>query len=148
MLLTTKHVGQYHPQKTFDCIVAHRRKHGYKRSQRAVKRPDGSIDYLCAYKGDNGCECAAMAVIPQEAYMPEFEEHTIKFALLRFLTRSHNYDLVYDMQLIHDTCSPDAWPAAWAGIANKYKLQFDQTPDNEYFFQQRKNTLENSSRTH
>jgi hypothetical protein len=126
MLLTSKHVGTFHPQTTFDRIVHHQRNQNYRRSLRTVKKSTGEIELLTAYCGDNGCQCAAMAVIPPTHYIPQLEDHTVKSKYLSTIMKllGHDENLVYDMQVIHDTVTPDAWEQSWAGIAAKYKLQY------------------------
>jgi hypothetical protein len=126
MLLTSRDVGKFHPQRTFDRIVEHQRRQGYKQSTREVKRADGTVEILCAYQGDNGCQCAAMAVIPPHLYCDALEDHTINFGLLKWIVEKegHSHTLVFDLQVIHDTVTPDAWEQAWAGIAQKHGLKY------------------------
>jgi hypothetical protein len=127
MLLTSRDVGMFHPQKTFDTVVSHQRQQGYRQSTRLVWNEKKQChERLMAYKGDNGCQCAAAALIPPEHYIPELEDCTVKHPLLQFSlkTSGHNFELAYRLQLIHDTVSPDSWEQCWEGLAKEFKLQY------------------------
>lgn len=127
MLLTSKDVGKFHPQRTFDLIVEHQRRQGYRKSTRENRRADGTIEILCAYNGDDGCQCAAMAVIPPTLYFEALEDHTVNWGLVKWIVEKegHSHNLVFDMQVIHDTVTPDAWEQSWAGVAQKHGLKYN-----------------------
>ncbi|MDX1964335.1 MAG: hypothetical protein SFX18_14375 [Pirellulales bacterium] len=61
-------------QETFDIVYRHLLTQG----QKSISRVVGSENFgKCAYRGADGAKCAAGVLIPDEAYKPSYEGHSV-----------------------------------------------------------------------
>ncbi len=113
-------------QEIFTQVKDHLLKQGCK-SQKMV---DGTL--ICAYRGDNGCKCAAGCLIPDDMYDPDFENISwnangnIGFADMKFKLNLNGYDyFIRELQGIHDSYDPTRWEERLRVFAEDHMLQFD-----------------------
>lgn len=125
-------------QQIFDLVAIHL----LRQNQRSMTfNPSASSAGLCAYRGNAGCKCSAGALIPDGLYDRDLMEG--KTVLLRSVfealvqvgatsadelgghqpvsgTRLH---LIRDLQTVHDTSEPYAWPVKLTLVAKQFDLQ-------------------------
>ena len=84
----------------------------------------------CAYRGDNGKACAVGCLIKDEAYKPVIEglsteRAEVRRALMASIgpVSGKAFDLLSELQIVHDYTAPDGWPAALAEVAANFKLK-------------------------
>lgn len=84
----------------------------------------------CAYRGDNGKTCAVGCLIKDEAYKPVIEGLSTEHAEVRRALRASigrvsgkAFDLLAELQIVHDYTKPDRWPAELAEVAAKFNLK-------------------------
>lgn len=82
----------------------------------------------CAYRGDNGLQCAVGCLIPDELYRPEFEGKTAHFlgrGLQDTLWGLENQGLVEALQHVHDRRPVSAWKDGLCNVAYSNGLATD-----------------------
>ena len=84
----------------------------------------------CAYRGGNGEACAVGCLIKDEAYDPDIEGLSTEHAEVRRALRASigrvsgkAFDLLAELQIVHDYTKPDRWPAELAEVAAKFNLK-------------------------
>lgn len=93
----------------------------------------------CVYRNDRNLKCAVGHLIPDEFYDPEIEgigiasiqtlydfsesKPLLKKILDRLKISSVSYELLRDLQYLHDYRSPDDWELLLAIIADKHGLK-------------------------
>jgi hypothetical protein len=126
-------IGQYHPQVTFDKVIAHQRKQAKRSTVTKWNPAKQELETLSAYLGDDNCKCAACVVIPDSllAAMPLVEDMTVHSKYLRTLLKiaGHSQELVYELQVIHDTIDPANWETAWQELAIARGLKYSKKID-------------------
>lgn len=80
------------------------------------------VGEFCAYRGDDGCKCAAGCLIGDEEYDPSWERVSW-FILARTgrVPKKHSY-LVHRLQRIHDKMPPSEWRYALSRLAEEERL--------------------------
>ncbi len=81
----------------------------------------------CAYRGKDGCKCAAGFLIPDEEYTPDMEGRGWRTLTSEFFPRvaeNTNYWMVAAMQSIHDQFPPEEWEGQLRTLAIKGQLQW------------------------
>lgn len=113
-------------QEIFDISV----KHLLNQNERSLG-PDDDGHSICLYRSDNGLQCAAGPLIPDDKYTRSMEGKS-------FGRVSEIYNLPYNeqqvrficaLQIIHDTWNPVMWREQLEDIAKMYNLKFNP-PDN------------------
>lgn len=93
---------------------------------------------VCAYRGDRDRKCAAGVLITDEAYLPEMEGKRIstmyhtgherfRSALQQSGINDSNIHIISDLQDVHDGFPPHMWENELKRIAEKYKLQYEES---------------------
>lgn len=86
---------------------------------------------MCMYRHPDGLKCAIGVLIPDDAYTPDMEGHTVAAMALyddlwdmfpSFLRETFISSLLSDLQLVHDANDVDQWPAALARVAKAHNL--------------------------
>jgi hypothetical protein len=95
-------------QEIFDKVATHLITQGVQATYTFKNVPS------CAYRGDNGTMCAAGCLIPDEEYIPEFEDtpwEVIRYKIpsLASLT-DKDHELITALQYVHD------WTGNWVTI--------------------------------
>lgn len=93
----------------------------------------------CAYRGDNGTTCAVGCLIPDNMYLITMECQNIAndavwAALCPVIGANENvkrekYDLLEDLQSVHDYCAVSDWPNRLQKCANDFNLTFTPLPE-------------------
>lgn len=110
-------------QEIFDTVARHLLTQG--------KKSIG-VEGGCAYRGKEGCKCAAGCLIPDDLYDPRFENLAwgtgvaqAASPLAKFLdlcaTIGHT-DLVRNLQIMHDNLPPCDWLYTLLVVAKNCKL--------------------------
>lgn len=85
---------------------------------------------LCAYR-TNELKCFAGALIPEEKYIPQFENGCVYYINQeQGFYKVFNYQeekLVSELQNIHDHTEPNEWHEGFQQVAKKYELMYDGT---------------------
>ena len=110
-------------QELFDRVVRHLLTQGV----RSTNEVDGS--FLCAYRNEDGLQCAIGCLIPPDLYDPEFEGlHVVSSSplgeRLRTVTRLayHNLALARSLQMVHDQIEPYQWSKKLRELAELFGL--------------------------
>ncbi len=89
----------------------------------------GEIQGVCAYRGQGGKMCAVGCLIKDKFYSNELENKPcimpeIEEAIDRSIgpTESGSYNLLYDLQNVHDSTAVAFWPSALKEVAIKHNL--------------------------
>lgn len=79
----------------------------------------------CAYRGENGLMCAAGCLIPDDLYDLSMEcldwEQLVKN---KFIPEHQHYNLIDNLQYVHDSFFPIGWKAKLREIAFEFDLEF------------------------
>lgn len=116
----------YTTQTLFNTVAAHLLTQGKRAS---VVDWDG--EELCRYRGQNGTKCAIGCLIPDELYKSRMEGFSISSLLydddfgLKTYFDGVDKRILSNLQLIHDTTSPNTWKEELAKVAVAYKLNDD-----------------------
>lgn len=90
-------------------------------------------DGKCMYRGDGGNKCAIGWCISDDAYDPSIEElpassskvvHALKVSGWTNQLLTENYNLLREMQYIHDRWNVPFWPTKFTGLAKKENLDY------------------------
>ena len=113
-------------QEIFDRVVAH-----------ALKQRARSISETgnCRYRGPDGTKCFVGLFINDEHYTRMLEGRTLGYVKIRaaleasgFIPADHTgWDLLADLQHMHDFSAPNDWALHFARRAHKYGLRYDPT---------------------
>jgi len=119
--MSTKHISTDNlstatAQEVFDFIVAHLREQG---GRAESKNEVGNSS--CKYRLEN-LQCAAGCLIPDEKYSPNFEGQKWYGVSRSLGVSSYHFDLISDMQSIHDSVDPAYWEDRFESAARIYKL--------------------------
>jgi hypothetical protein len=77
----------------------------------------------CRYRGPNGLKCAIGCLIPDDQYSESFEHSALTTVRQRVpLLSLMPYELVRDLQEIHDCYEPVEWPSKLELIRKKYNI--------------------------
>lgn len=83
----------------------------------------------CAYRGDDGCKCAAGSLISDDEYFTEMEGDSWRSLSARDVVPIDHLELIIDLQRMHDANPPELWPERLEYIAISYELN-DSVIDN------------------
>jgi hypothetical protein len=111
-------------QEIFDKVATHLLTQG---RQSLV---DENIFGGCAYRGHDGTRCAVGCLISDEAYTPNIEGQGVyQYDVLAALAASgvidvvdRRFDLLAQLQDIHDYSAPDNWAYELEGVAHTFGL--------------------------
>jgi hypothetical protein len=106
-------------QETFNTVVLFLRKQFAKST---FLTEDNNLS--CAYRGDNGCKCAAGCLIPDNLYHQSMERHTVRNPRVGPVLEAlgHNLDLVDSLQKVHDNMALVDWEKGFKGVAEEFDL--------------------------
>lgn len=116
-------------QEVFDKVVNHLRQQG-KKSQGLVSSSRNAGDTFCMYRNPEGLKCAVGALIEEDEYSPSFELHLLCELLRMELPDSlrerlaGNYNLIVELQEIHDHSSVEYWENAFKRLAEHENLNY------------------------
>lgn len=118
---------QFTKQETFDLVAWHLLDQGKKSTTSCLENCKES----CAYRGDDGLQCAAGCLIPPGKYHPRMEYVTIAGPLMQQYMQGydgwfgHDMGLVCKLQDIHDMCDVKDWDYQLRELAEDYELSTD-----------------------
>lgn len=117
-------------QEIFDRVYKHLMSQG----KRAYDASGG-----CAYRGTHGTRCAVGCLIPDAVYTPDIEgagipgakDKTIRGKALSNVLKASGlpptaWDLLADLQEVHDDRPPEHWAEALTEVAHRYALTVPQ----------------------
>ena len=104
-------------QKVFDIVKVHLL------TQNKQSRNDGTCVYRSVADGKK-MKCAAGALIPDEFYSDNLEDHTWKQLVARGDVTSEHFSLICELQLLHDHISPLGWEECLMEIADRFNLKY------------------------
>ena len=111
-------------QEAFDTVA----KHLLTQGQRSTA--DGTDG--CRYRGGEGRKCAAGVLIPDEIYREEMEGFSWRAVCeMHPLVPQTHCHLITELQHLHDTAEPQAWPKLLRRLAYAHNLDHkvvDTTP--------------------
>jgi len=105
--------------------------HLLKQNAQSIKvRGDGSSSNHCAYRGNDGLQCAVGCLIPDQFYTPGLEGHdvhdnAVREALLDSGIDMHDddiADLLSSLQQMHDNYAPTDWRTKITKIGERFGL--------------------------
>lgn len=119
------------PQEIFDKVAIHL----LTQNKKSIR----TEDQVCVYRAEDGCKCAAGVLIPEDKYDHSMEdiawpdsEHRAKYNLsngshgiklvAEVALEIRNFDLVRNLQLMHDTYQISDWKYELELIAKKFLL--------------------------
>lgn len=129
-------------QETFDIVA----KHLLTQNQKSMAVVDADPNLVCAYRGNNGCKCAAGILIPDAKYDPAMENGIIIIATDLYRTtlissrlvttvvaleEGHDAGLVRGLQQVHDLGGVSEWRNRLELVAGHHALNtnvLDQVP--------------------
>lgn len=80
---------------------------------------------ICRYRGPRGLKCGIGFLIPDTLYSEDMEGHTVGTLMEEFPGIDDfewNFDLVCELQELHDGCNPDEWRVGLHRIAKNFNL--------------------------
>ena len=101
-----------------------------KAARHLLKQNKKSEDFLsrrCMYRGPNGLKCAVGCLIPDSKYVPNMEDKTVYMLInmnLAPLYFTEHFELLRNLQKIHDTCDVNAWRDSLQNLATMNKLKW------------------------
>ena len=90
--------------------------------------PSIDNDGSCCYRGPGQLKCALGHLIPDANYTPEIEGYSLSHqSVVQRLpfpvpVDSRLYELLQQLQSVHDAEDVSQWPESFAGIATEYGL--------------------------
>lgn len=114
-------------QSVFDRVA----KHLLKQNEQSIKIiSDGQSSPVCMYKGPNGLKCAIGCLIPEDRYDPSFELQSVNNpAIMMMLEDVFQFEhsiyalgFLNDLQLLHDSNTPDMWSHELMYFAGQHQL--------------------------
>ncbi|MBB3227033.1 hypothetical protein FHW69_001634 [Luteibacter sp. Sphag1AF] len=119
MNITLATLAKATPQEIFDQVASHLLTQG---RQSLSAQVDGG----CAYRGTDGCRCAAGCLISDDEYRPGMESRTWVDVYRIFKTLPYagtaTIDLIDVLQTVHDACEPYEWREELRSVAKSYGL--------------------------
>lgn len=114
MTITLKTLQKATAQEVFNQVSTHLLK------QKETSWRNGGT--ACAYKSGN-LKCAAGCLIADDEYDAEkFEDKPWDFLRIHGVVPKKHSQLIYDLQIIHDTSRPAHWLQGLLDVAKKHKL--------------------------
>jgi len=111
-MISLKNLEEATAQAVFDQIVSHLRAQG---------EPCRDDLCVCWYR-KGGKSCAAGCLISDEEYKKEYESKGWYSLIREFRITEQHKDLIYEMQVIHDSLSTDKWEKSFSGAAERFSL--------------------------
>lgn len=95
-----------------------------------------STSYGCSYRNSKGLKCAVGCLISDEEYSHKFEDKNLGnlleyfketgiFSNLRNFSSTPQYNLLYELQRIHDVKNPRYWEALLKELAKDFKIDYE-----------------------
>lgn len=109
-------------QEVFDKVVKHLLT---QKARAVVGDPDNQS---CRYRTAEGLKCAVGCLIPDDMYSIGMENNSIGSLLSAFprvdqLLEGVDYNLLADLQCIHDGDEPEKWHRLLRGVGERYHLK-------------------------
>lgn len=120
-MITLKTLPQATTQEVFDQIALHLL------VQNAKSRDDATG--CCLYRNVDGLKCAAGCLIDDGEYGEELEHNSWDVLVGAGLVPENNWELIRDLQTIHDDTLPYDWPDELTNLAKKCKLSYRVVED-------------------
>ena len=107
--------------KVRDCLL----------KQKAKSTHIGVNDYgvtfrECAYRGDNGMQCAIGCLISDALYTPEMEGRNVSYLCDNSYLKPPSdatLALLCSLQYVHDQTPPETWPQGLVALAERHGLE-------------------------
>jgi len=116
-------------QSLFNTVSSHLLTQNAKSVDHEFESDSGSAG--CAYRGENGLQCAAGCLIPDEAYNFDMEGETALSVFKGYSSKLPkdiwnwpNIELIGKLQEIHDHTQVSDWPRRLTKLAKEYDLVF------------------------
>ena len=81
----------------------------------------------CLYRAPDGRKCAIGALIPDNIYSPLMEHKSVdglatSFPIIKRFFRGIDFELLFELQVIHDKYGPNTWEKELADTAKTFHL--------------------------
>ena len=116
MKITLKNLSRATEQQVFNQAYIHLITQG----KRAAS-PDLDVGG-CAYLTNEGLKCAAGCFIAEDEYNPEFENNVWAVLVNDYGVTNKHYDIIVELQHIHDSVPVALWKEKLAKIAEELDL--------------------------
>ena len=117
-------------QEIFNKVAAHLLAQG---ARSTAMFDDAFGRATCTYRGAEGRKCAVGVLIADEHYGPGLEGLSANsYEVAQAVERSvgkltpGDVDMLRKLQVVHDSTSPDEWPAKLAQVAQRYELSTEE----------------------
>lgn len=120
-MVTLKSLPSVTAQEVFDQVKNHLLRQGDK------ARSDVNPKWGSAYKNKQGKVCAVGCLMAEDEYCPSFEGKYWYELVLEDLAPSTHFDLISSLQSIHDNLPASLWERALKSLAEKEKLNYENT---------------------
>jgi hypothetical protein len=108
-------------QEIFDIVA----KHLLTQNEKSIRKNSNTrTQGVCAYRGDNGCKCAAGVLIPDEHYLKDMEGHSWFRLISKDLVPSEFQHLIRALQSLHDNCDVSDWKKELKDLATSHNLEW------------------------
>lgn len=114
--VSTDNLDSVSAQQVFDFVARHLLTQG--------KKALSETGY-CVYRGTNNLKCAAGCLITDQKYDPKMEGKSWKSVVDNFGVSDNHKNLIYRLQVIHDTREVSEWPIQLNEVAFDYNLQYN-----------------------
>ena len=122
-MITLKTLPQATAQEVFDQITQHLLRQG-----KAAKSATGACKYRAETVEEGVLKCAAGCLIADDEYDRLFESITWDDLVSGEKVPSAHYQLIWDLQIIHDTVIPKDWSINFKVVAARYDLKYNPQP--------------------
>jgi hypothetical protein len=119
-MITLKTLPKATAQQVFDQVATH-----LLTQKRKSKLKSDPLE--CAYRGKGSLKCAAGCLISDEEYNPAMEGNGWCRLIREKIAPSKHEQLIYSLQIIHDTHPVNEWETKlkWIAEINKLKWKFN-----------------------
>lgn len=121
-MITLKTLPQATDQEVFDQVKTHLLSQNVKSISMKLDRDDV---VSCMYRTKDGLKCAAGCLIGDDEYDPAFEGLGWSYLVRHDSVPHEHYNLINDLQALHDCKEPKDWESELKAVANRYGLDFD-----------------------
>jgi len=123
MVITLKNIGNFSCQEVFDQCVTHL----LSQNRQCYDTDEGNCVFRLVNADGSVTRCAVGCFIPDSIYKTNFEDKcfgNIAEELMGGKMAHTTYELLRDLQTVHDFKEPPEWPEALEVLSNKHKLIF------------------------
>lgn len=112
-IVSLKTLSQYSKQAVFDHVAEHL----FAQNKQCSDITFGRCRYF-----HNGLRCAAGCLIAEDEYTPGFENKSWETLIRHNLVPEDHFELIVDLQRVHDLYKPNTWLRQLYLVAQKHAL--------------------------